>query len=300
MITFAPSGIGQRLFYTLATLILFVFFGFSITKSVSFRSHPTGADILHIIGPILPPNFDGNGNGREIDILNAALGAARGIETHPPRFHALPFGRHWAQFQRDDRYDAVMTVPLNIELGGYGSSTYISYENGVIYSKARFPQGLGNEPLVALHGKRITTFISASKILPQLGEHVENFALYAEREYQYSHSGMLLSGFVDAVIADRLVTNFYLQLVATRMGKIDVQPFGFIPIFCPTPYKIVFRDENLRRRFDEGLEIIRTNGVLNRINEKYETLDRASNSHFVIPASLPKQGLLNLNTKCTS
>lgn len=283
MIRFAQSSLRQRLAYTLAFILFFVLFGYSLTKSVSFRADSETGQPLHIIGPILPPNFDGNGSGREIDIMQAALRAGAEFDNRPIRFHALPFGRHWAQYKRDQRYDAVLTVPEGVELGGYRSDVYIAYGNGILYLLEQFPDGLGPNPMTALTGKRVATFAGAADILPELNEQSDRFSLYTEREYQYSHSGMLMTGFVDAVIADPMVTAHYLGVVASRIDKKDSTEIGFVPYYCPTDYRITFRDETLRRQFDNGLKIIKDNGTLTAINRRYDEYD----DRFVTVESTP-------------
>jgi ABC-type amino acid transport substrate-binding protein len=43
----------------------------------------------------------------------------------------------------------------------------------------------------------------------------------------------------------------------------------FDPVFCPTPYQMVFRSDQLREAFNRGLAKIRENGVMAVIESRY-------------------------------
>jgi len=227
-----------------------------------------GSRQLHIVGGLVPLHLDGTGGGREAEIVAAAFEAAdMDLELV---FHTVPFGRHWAQFERDSRFGAVLMVPGDLDLGGYRSPEYTLYQNGIIFRSDSFPDGLGADPLSGLTDKRVVSFPGARDIIPGLDKDHSRFGLYAERPYQFSHAAMLESGFVDAVIADELVTAHYLKRVAGHGALSDASDYVFAPAFCPTAYRIVFRDEALRRAFARGLATIRANGEHKRITGRYQ------------------------------
>ena len=54
--------------------------------------------------------------------------------------------------------------------------------------------------------------------------------------------------------------------------QVDVtQPLAWFEIFPPTPYSVGFRRDEQRRRFDEGLRLLRESGEYQRIKQRYLT-----------------------------
>ena len=54
--------------------------------------------------------------------------------------------------------------------------------------------------------------------------------------------------------------------------QVDVtQPLAWFDIFPPTPYRVGFRRDEQRRRFDEGLRMLRESGDYQRIERRYLT-----------------------------
>ncbi len=49
------------------------------------------------------------------------------------------------------------------------------------------------------------------------------------------------------------------------------QPLAWFDIFPPTPYRVGFRRDEQRRRFDEGLRMLRESGDYQRIERRYLT-----------------------------
>jgi polar amino acid transport system substrate-binding protein len=58
------------------------------------------------------------------------------------------------------------------------------------------------------------------------------------------------------------------------VGIDRTQPLKFYPIFPDAPRHCAFTDGAVRDDFNEGLKIIRENGVYDRILEKYEDFAR--------------------------
>jgi len=221
---------------------------------------------------LLPPQMDENGQGRETDIILAALRAG-GIEK-TVEFHVMPFTRHWQIFESDNRFDAVTTVPQDIELSGLMTRPYIAYQNGIIFRSSTFPDGLGKAPLETLADKRVVAFAGASTILPGVNKLGETATLYLERADQLSHSIMFADRFVDAVIADELIFTHYTRQLLRDDYSNFLKTSMFAPAFCSTPYRIVFRDHRLRDAFNKGLSRIKANGKVSMINKRYQ---RAAN-----------------------
>ncbi|MEL7543102.1 MAG: transporter substrate-binding domain-containing protein, partial [Pseudomonadota bacterium] len=222
---------------------------------------------IRIVAPLLPPQIKENGTGREARIIEAAF-AAGGI-AKKIEFHVMPFTRHWQAFVSNERFAAVTTVPADVKVTGIRSTPYIDYQNGVFYRRADHPRGLGRDPLRQLATSRIVTFAGSTAILPQLQQLSATAPIYIERADQLSHSVMLENGFVDAVIADELIFEFYTRELLEAQFDNFATALAFAPVFCATPYQMVFRDFELRQAFNKGLKKIRRNGLLRRINLQY-------------------------------
>lgn len=133
---------------------------------------------IRIVTGLVPPYMDERGRGREAEIITAVL--AEAYRSDQIEFHVQPFTRHWSSFLSDDRYDAVTTVPGGLDIGGYPSSFYIHYQNGIGYRRAGFPDGLDDFGFAMLAGRRVVAFGGAAQILPGLGKATGEFALYLE------------------------------------------------------------------------------------------------------------------------
>jgi polar amino acid transport system substrate-binding protein len=237
--------------------------GFS---SVRPQSSPAG--VLRISAGEVPPHMDWTGGGREAEIIRAAL-----RDEHGPggiEFHVAPFSRHWEVFKRDERLHAVATTPLNMQLKGFASQPYIRYRNGIIYRAGDFPDGLGPQPVAALRDRRVVAFAGAALVLPGLQAAIPTFRSYAEYDDQYVHSVMLARGFVDVVIADRLIVDAYSRQVLGPRYEAEAARLRFDPAFCPTAYRMVFRTDALRAAFDKGLVAAGGRGELAAIEARYD------------------------------
>lgn len=222
---------------------------------------------IRISTALLPPQMKQDGSGREAEIIGAALKA--GNIDRPIEFHIHPFTRHWQSFKSDSRYHAVSTVPDDLDLDGPRSAVYIRYQNGVIYRVATFPDGLGASPTDALRKRRIVAFAGAATILPEVRILSSDSTMYLERQDQFSHSVMLANNIVDAVIAEELIFSFYMKSLTATADSRSVGRIAFDPIFCPTRYRMVFRDDKLRDAFNIGFQRIRDNGLLKTLEDRY-------------------------------
>lgn len=236
-------------------------------------SSPQATETLYIVAPLLPPNMRDDRTGREAEIIRAALekGEARALRI---RFVVQPFARHWFSYQNDPRFGAVTTVPDTLQLSGYRSKHYVMYRNGI---GAMAESGLRD--LAQLEGKRVVTFPGASQFIGDLAKLPRDyFGLLVERPDQAEHSEMLLSGQVDAVIADAMIFQHYNR---EQLGPGASLP-TFTDAFKPTCYAMVFRNADFRDAFDRGLtEMIRGN-LLRPIDERYvQSLGLGADIHYV-------------------
>lgn len=222
-------------------------------------------ETLKILAPDLPSSVEPGGAGRDAEIVTAIMRSC-GIT---PDYEVLPFGRHIRNFVDTDRGDAVMTVPRGQSLGGFPSRTYIWYQNGAILleSNPRKPYRIEH-----LRGMRVVTFAGGNKILNLEGIS-GSFSEYMEHANQRLHASMLYMGRVDVVLADGLI---FAEAVRELKGdpkfakRIDTDlPVMFVPIFNPSPFTMVFREETYRDRFNDCLRHLEASGELRVINKNY-------------------------------
>jgi polar amino acid transport system substrate-binding protein len=263
-----------------AFLVVAISFVTFASGLATFESRQQYTRTIRIAAALLPPHMTEAGEGREADIIRAAL--KKGGVSEQVEFFVLPFTRHWNAYLRDSRFDALATAPLPmvsgdrtdrrnsvLDFNGFPSQRYVEYENGIVYRMSDFPYGLGNDPLQLLEGRRVVAFAGASAILPGLRQSVPSFSLYVERDDQYEHSSMFRQRGVDAIIADRLIIDEYNRRILGS-GYADLTAeLEFDPIYCPTPYRLVFRRDDLRIAFNKGLQLLTDSGELAAIDERY-------------------------------
>lgn len=226
-------------------------------------SAPASAAEISIVAGDLPPMVSADGMGHEATIVREALGLC----GHSATIDAVPFTRNWAEFKAG-RYDAVMTVPVGMDLGGVASVPYVRYRNGASVLKE---SGLSVTGLGDLAGRRVVAFAGARGILPGLAEAIPGFAEYREFADQLFHSNALFAGRVDAVLGDGLIFAEYNRRLVEKVDGGVGQPFDprkpvtFTAIFPPTPYTMVFRDVGLRDDFDRCFGRLRDEGGVDAI-----------------------------------
>lgn len=233
-----------------AFLIMFMFsIIYVVNESFVKRDEPQA---IQIAAALLPPNIDIEGNGREIQILEKVFSKA--FPGKKLTVHVFAFGRHWREFIADERFHAVTTVPLNLTLGFYRTQPYINYLNTVAYLKPDNEEDKIRD-FEGLSGKRIVSFAGAQSILSEVKTNQSSFSAYMERSDQRSHSIMLNNRLADAAIADLLIFKHYTKEVFEIPDSEVGQKVEFFFPFCPTPYAMVFRNAELRNKFDQILEL---------------------------------------------
>lgn len=207
---------------------------------------------LRVLAGEVPPLVTSRGQGAEVAYLRDLLSAHPGEEALDFRVVTYPFSRHWRHIDTLSEIDMVMTVPVDYALGWRVTRPYVRYQNGVIYRRSAFPDGLGEEPMAALHGSRVVGFAGALQVIEGLSAAEADFSLYLERKSQYRQVFLLASGFADAIIAERTVAEHYFSEVADlfEMGEGD---FVFEPVFCATDYVIAVRDGAYRDRLNRAI-----------------------------------------------
>ncbi len=151
----------------------------------------------------------------------------------------------------------IKTVPL------YYSKPTISYLNRAIFLKKKklkvtSPQDLTHYSVAA--------FANAKFYLgDEFRKTVELNKYYTEYKEQSIQAKLLVSGRVDVVIADVNIFKYHLAQINQQNVEID-----YIDIFPPTPYRVAFKDEKMRDRFNLALDSIRQDKTFDRILETYK------------------------------
>lgn len=229
-------------------------------------AQPLLAEHLVIYGPDLPSSSEPGGKGRDGETVGTVLQYC-GYTTE---FRLMPFGRHIRSFTEADVADGVMTVPLNTTVAGASSEAYIWYQNGAASLRSK---ALDIGSVDDLAGLRLVTFQNGISIL-ELEEYLEQFGSITEVSNQRVHSHLLFLGRVDAILTDGLI----LAEINRRLENEDKavlkgaelgEPMDFAPIFQPTPYKMVFRNERHRDDFERCYSQLDQLGHIHEINDRH-------------------------------
>lgn len=209
-------------------------------------------------------------SGVEVDVIREALRVV-GFEAE---FIYLPNLRLPIAFA-DGSVDCVAAnsgYDLTADSGvqAHYSDITVVFQNFAVTLEHR---GLRVGSIRDLAGKTVLGFNNAAKYL---GEEFAAMAAvnetYSELADQALQVRMLYSGRVDAVISDKRIFLYWRkQLVDSRDAEavsLDAHVV-FHPIFSPSPRHVGFRDERLRTLFNQGLHILRANGALRAIEERY-------------------------------
>lgn len=246
------------------------------------KSRASEPERIRIVTGLVPPYMDELGRGREAEIIVAALSEA--FRPEQIDFFVQPFTRHWSSFLSDDRYDAVTTVPNGLRISGYESEVYIHYQNGIGYRRAAFPDGFRGFSYESLSGRRVVAFGGAAQILSGLAAHTRSFALYADEKDQRIHSQLLIQGVVDAVIADGAILLEYNRRLDAGGVLNDIT---FAPVFCATPYRMVFRKAEHKTVFDAGIRRLEASGALKEIENRFLAENRLADYGYGIRDCAP-------------
>ena len=208
-----------------------------------------------------PYVFEGEPRGLEYDLVNQAARHA-GFELDA---HYAPMERLHLMLRRGE-IDAIATTHERSGVEAFYSDIYIHYHNAAV---ALAKRGYRIERIADLRGHSISTFQRARWLL---GEEFQRMAEhnpdYREEAQQINRNRLLYSGRVDVVVGDRRIIRYFDAEVA---GQVDVtQPLTWYAIFAPTPYRLGFRFDAQRQRFNQGLRLLRESGEYAAITRRYE------------------------------
>ncbi|AMC36091.1 substrate-binding periplasmic protein [Janthinobacterium sp. B9-8] len=204
-------------------------------------------------------------SGLELDIVQAALSA----EKLQMKVVFLPPARMLHMF-KNSQLDAITTVNEGSHLVGYWSDSHIFYQNYAITLASR---AITIKKMSDLAGHSIAAFQNAKLALGSEYAAAIMQASYQEIPNQLTQNKLLYTGRVDVVIGDRLIFEYLNRLLPSRVDA--QQTLQFSAIFPATHYKVLFRNRDLRDRFNQGLATIRHNGVYRQIEKKYRSASPA-------------------------
>lgn len=207
-----------------------------------------------------PYAMDGGATGLEVDIVREALAAA-GLGMRPQQ---LPPARG-LKLQRAGQLDVLLSVDEGIGGDGFFSEPYLNYQNVALSLTAR---KLAIRRIEDLSAYSVAAFQNASLTLgPRFSAVARAHANYNEYSQQLIQTNLLFSERVDVIVGDRRILHFFSSQLDP---KIDVsKPVTIHQVFPATPRKAVFKDADLRDRFNAGLKTIQTNGVHDALLKKY-------------------------------
>jgi polar amino acid transport system substrate-binding protein len=221
----------------------------------------------------LPPYMiDGSNRGLLSEIIVSSFSAV-GTEVD---FHFgtnLEIMEEFKAFQTD----AVINATSGAFPSSYLSDVVITFKNRAISLRKNNYQIQQLNDLLAYS---VVGFNAASKLLnSDFQQMVAQHEHYSEIVKQIDQANALLSGTTDAIIADELIFKYYRSQLVRRDHKNRAyqSQVNFHPVLPETHYRIAFHDENLRNKFNQGLSIIKNNGLLAKIHQRYEDL---LNSHI--------------------
>lgn len=224
----------------------------------------SAAEVVKVgIGLAKPPYIIQEKNaGAEYDIVKRALEIAgyRMVPQYMPLIritHNINGGK----------IDAGMTMRPHMAVDGFFSDVVMVYHNYGISLKER---NVVLNSFDDLKDISLVAFQNAHKLLGEsFSKAVKDNKKYSEISRQALQVRMLAGGRVEAVIADfRIFLHFKKQFEKEYGAKLAVR---FHPLFEPTPYRLAFKDRDVRDKFDKALAEMRESGEYDRILEQYIT-----------------------------
>ena len=224
---------------------------------------------LQMIGPDIPPHFDGQGGGRIGDVISAVLTHC----GHQVKFTIVPFGRHWHDYKEKTYYDGLATAEADQIFPGYTTKPFINLQDGATVLTAK-KDLVSIKAIDQLTHKHIVSFPNAPRILGI--EHLlPKFKSFQEETERIDQIRLLMSGRVDAILADGLITAHFIKKLCHRSTNgeepdIDVtKDVLFRRIFNPGPQRLYFRDQAIAEAFDRSYDELNSIGEIERIAKPF-------------------------------
>jgi polar amino acid transport system substrate-binding protein len=228
------------------------------------QSATAAAEVLHVgFGTHKPPYvYEGEPRGLEYEIVERAAHNA-GFELTA---YYAPIERLHLMLRRGE-IDAITTTHERSGVVAYYSDVYIHYHNVAV---ALAKRGYRIEQVADLGNYAVSAFQRARVLLgPEFERMAMNNPRYREEALQINRNRLLYSGRTDVVVGDKRIIRYLDREVN---DQVDItQSLDWFDIFPPTPYRLGFRQDEQRLRFDEGLRMLRESGDYQRIEQRYLT-----------------------------
>lgn len=210
--------------------------------------------------PKAPFIIEENGRGLQLDIIRAAL-FHENIEA---TFTHVPLARNVTSFQSLNA-EGVITLPTDFSYPNiYLSTPYIRYRNVAV---SLVESAFDIATVADLSGKSVAAFQNAKKFMGDEYKRTMSYSLdYREVAEQQKQIEMLFLRQSEVIILDQDIFKYFIQVAQDPLYK---KEFKVHSIFNERPYSIGFRTEELRDKFNLGLQKIKDQGEYQRIIEKY-------------------------------
>lgn len=179
----------------------------------------------------------------------------------------LPFERG-AVLLESGEIDAISVVPVHADFNGkFISDPYIEFHNKLVVYDETGSKTYNFDDLSRLD---LIAFINARSFLGEkFAEKVGNNSNYRELKDQETQVRTLLLGRTDAIVIEKnIFRHFYKKLIETSEIP-ENKHIRMINLFSPTPYCAVFRNDAIRKAFNDGLKKLKESGKFNEIVDKY-------------------------------
>ncbi|NVK19994.1 MAG: transporter substrate-binding domain-containing protein [Methylocystaceae bacterium] len=205
------------------------------------------------VGLSIPPYFIKEENrGIEYDILKEAL-ASQGYKMEP---RYVPLGRT-LHLMKYGQVDGIMSTGRR-DLPGCYTQPHITYWNFAISLKKR---ALNIKSIEDLNDKRVLSFQNAKHYLgPAFKKMALNNPNYDEIANQSVQNKLLFNGRVDVVVADRFIFEWFRQDPDVKKVANTEQEVVHHNLFEPSEFGAVFKDDEICKAFNIGLQELHDSG----------------------------------------
>lgn len=233
--------------------------GLLLNLSVFYKAH---AEEINLIAglPKAPFIIEENGRGMQLELIREALN----FHNIDVNFTHLPMSRNVTSFQSLNA-DGVITLPQSYSYPGlYMSKPYIAYQN-VAVSLAE--SNIKIEKIEDLSGKSVVAFQNARKFLNETYGEVVSYSMdYREVADQNQQIEMLFMRQAEVIVLDAEIFKYFVRI--NNEAEYE-KAFVLHPIFKPRLYSVGFRDETIRDKFDQGVQLLKDQGLYQAVFDKY-------------------------------
>lgn len=222
-------------------------------------------DVVMTFGEKIPPYcFPESDSGIELDVIGEAL-AYRGHRLVPRYF---PLARVPLAFRQGEVQAAMTDLGQDLSPQGahYGEPAVL-YRNVLVSLQGR---RLKIEQPEDLQGLSIVAFQGAAKRYPEWLAASEAAGLYFEQNNQELQVLGLNKGRYDVVLSDQRIYQYFEQLLErTTLFKAKAVVFHSFVEEDPQNYRPLFRSQQIRDDFNDGLRHLRASGRYQAIYDSY-------------------------------